>query len=240
MSESYTQYDLEKSRLEGKSFDEIVPEIVNMVYYYAKLNYSKWEKVLKQNIKSIDDLAQDMFISLFNKRNSTLSNIERKFIKASNENLSMKYISNLIGRTVYLNTLSIVRSFKNKPVNILFEDIHTNNNTCDIEKLPILLDRSQNIDLKLSYKLFIESIPNIKFNEYLINNKILDTHTILNLISDKETIKNISLILRRKDGSKVSFKQTSNIIKEVKQLARKSYLEDNCLLESEVIYNACK
>ena len=115
--------DITEYTVDGKTFDEIIPEIYRMVYYYVNVYYHKYT-ILKANLHDMNDVAQDMFVSICNKKDKKgLSNIQKKFIKASKENLGMKYISNTIGKTVRLNIMSLARTFSRRPIGVSFETL---------------------------------------------------------------------------------------------------------------------
>ena len=237
----YTEEDLINCRLEGKTFDEILPDIQRMIYYYTRIYYEKWKTIMKNNLYELDDVAQDMFVSICNKKDKKgLSNIQKKFIQASKEDLGMKYISNLIGKTVSLNVTCIARGFNKKPKPVSFLEIVAKTNDPDSDKkvdyLDLLEDKRQDMDLKSSYDLFISSLPYRAYNDYFVESKsgklvTLDIYNIIDMVRNKLTITEMTKLVTTKKGINISYKRMNEIVKEIRSIAKKSYDEGNCVID---------
>lgn len=239
--------DFSNVMVEGKTFEDILPDIQRMVYYYVRIHYKKWEEVLVSNGLTLDDVAQDMLVSLFNRKSTDeLCNIQKRFVKASQENLGMKFISNTIGRTVSLNVLSLARMFKNKPKTISFDAFAAAccPNSADtnkiVEMMDLLEDKSQDINIKASYDLLLSSIENNVYRDYYIKEdgkfKMLSVHRVIDMITSGYTISEMTVkVFTRKENVNITYKRMNEIVKEVKQIARNSYDEGNCLHELDFL-----
>ena len=233
--------DFSNIMVEGKTFDDILPDIQRMVYYYVRIHYKKWEDVLVSNGLTLEDVAQNMFVSLFNRKSDNeLSNIQKRFVKASQENLGMKFISNTIGRTVSLNILSLARMFRNKPKVMSYETYVAAccPNSVDanraIEMMDLLEDKSQDIGIKASYDLFLSSIENNVYRDYYIKEngkfKMLSIHKVIDMITSGYTISEMaSKVYTKKENVNITYKRMNEIVKNVRLIAQKSYAEGNCL-----------
>ena len=229
--------DISLFRVDGKTFEETLPDIFRIVYFYVRLHYDKWKPLMKANVYSIDDVAQDMFFNLCNKKNGqAYSNIEKKFIQAAKEDLGMKYIRNVIGKAVYLNVTCIARNFNRKPKPISIEDIYTQDSATNSEDhFEFLEDKSQSIEAKASYNLFLESLGNHVYCDYYMEKfgslKMLDVLDVIDMITDKMTISEMTQVVFTSKKSNITYKRMNEIVKEVRQMARKSYDEGNCLID---------
>ena len=239
--------DFSNVLVDGKTFDDIVPDIQRMVYYYVRIQYKKWEQVLVSNGLTLDDVAQEMIISLFNRKSKNeLCNIQKRFVTASQENLGMKFISNTIGRTVYLNVLSLVRAYKNKPKTISFDAFAatccpsaTDTNRV-VETMDLLEDKSQDISVKASYDLLLSSIDNNVYRDYYIKNegkfKMLSVHEVVDMITLGYTISEMaSKVYTRKENVNITYKRMNEIVKEVRGLAKQAYYDGNSLVDLEFL-----
>ena len=233
--------------VEGRTFSDILPDIQKIVYYYVRLHFNKWGKTLESNGYTIEDVAQQMFVNLFNRKSlNDLSNIQKKFVEASEKGLGMKYIRNSIGLAVFYNIISLARTFKNKPKTVSFEDYvsvccpDTSDSSKVIEMLDLLEDKSQNIANKVSYDFILSSIENTFYRDYYIkrNNtyKMLSVHDVINMITLGLTISDMaSKVYIRKDNVNITYKRMNEIVKEVRQKAIKSYHEGNCLIDLDFL-----
>lgn len=243
----YLLEDLDTCRVEGKTFEEILPDIQRMVYYYVRIHYEKWKTIMTANLYDIDDIAQDMFVSICNKRDKKgLSNIQRRFIQASKEDLGMKFISNTIGKTVALNSTSLARGFNKKPKPVSIEELsymYSNASNSDdfVDHLEMLEDRSQDIELKSSYNLFLDSLENYSYSDYFIEKngslKTLDVLEVIDMITDKLTITEMTQLVFTTKRVNITYKRMNEIVKEVRALARTSYDDGNCLIELDIKEN---
>ena len=233
--------DITECTVDGKTFDEIIPEIYRMVYYYVNVYYHKYT-ILKANLHDMNDVAQDMFVSIRNKKDKKgFSNIQKKFIKASKENLGMKYISNTIGKTVRLNIMSLARTFSRRPIGVSFETlskIYSNGDSGEdvADHFDFLEDKTQDVNLKSAYDFIINSIEDISYRDYYVikeNKKVsLSIHTVLNMVTDGLTISEMSekVYMYSKDTN-ISYKRMNEIVKESRKIAKDSYDNGSCLYE---------
>ena len=233
--------DITEYTVDGKTFDEVIPEIYRMVYYYVNVYYHKYT-ILKANLHDMNDVAQDMFVSICNKKDKKgLSNIQKKFIKASKENLGMKYISNTIGKTVRLNIMSLARTFSRRPIGVSFETlskIYSNGDSGEdaSDHFDFLEDKTQDVNLKSAYDFIINSIEDISYRDYYVikeNKKVsLSIHTVLNMVTDGLTISEMSerVYMYSKDTN-ISYKRMNEIVKESRKIAKDSYDNGSCLYD---------
>lgn len=239
MTEILSNEQINSCLVDGKTFNDSLFDIKNMVYYYVRVYYNKWRTVIHQGMYDVDDVAQDMFISLFNKKNKQgLSNIEKRFIEASEKNLGMKYIRNVIGRTVYLNILSLVRIMTKKNNTVSFEQFFNDGDTDDTDRLEILTDKSANIEIKLAYNNIVDGIKNTIYKDFYIkkNNdyKMLSVLDILDMITDGYTITEMSSkVYTNKEGKNIAYRLMSDLVKEVRKIVIESYESGNCLIDLE-------
>ena len=234
--------DIRAYTVDGKTFEEIIPEIYRMVYYYVNVYYHRYDGILKANLHDINDVAQDMFVSICNKKNKEgLSNIQKKFIKASKENLGMKYISNVVNRTVQLNIISLAKLFSRKPKNVPFETlskIYSKGSGEDeaIDHFDFLEDKTQDVNLKLAYNFILDGIEDTSYRDYYVikNNKkvSLSVHIVIDMVTDGLTVAEMSeRVYMFSKNSNISYKRMNEIVKEARRMARKSYDDGSCLYD---------
>lgn len=234
--------DVTAYTVDGKTFDEAVPEIYRMVYYYVNVYYHKYSSILKANLHDMNDVAQDMFVSICNKKNKEgLSNIQKKFIEASKENLGMKYISNVVGRTVQLNIMSLAKMFSRRPKNVPFETlskIYSRGNSGEesIDHFDFLEDKTQDVNLKSAYDFIINSIEDTSYRDYYVikdNKKVsLSVHIVLDMVTDGLTVAEMSeRVYMYSKNTNISYKRMNEIVKESRKIARDSYDSGSCLYD---------
>ena len=235
-----TRNDLELCRVDGKSYEEAIPDILNIAHFYSHIEYNKWRTILTARQHTYEDAYQDMMTSIFNKgkKSKFLNNIEKKFVWASRNNLGMKYIRNTIGLAIKLNMMSLARALSSKPLNISVETIVSISDTNEKnapDYLDILEDRKSNTELKASYNLFLDKIPNKAYQGYYIKDngitKSLDVKTVLNLVIQQYTISDMSKMIYTHQGVNVTYKRMNEIVKDVRSIAKEVYDEGNCLLD---------
>ena len=97
--------ELKLARLDGRSYEDIQPDVIKLVDYYVGIWYGNFP-ILKQYNYDSERIVTDVYHGIYLKtKDDGLSNLERHFIKASKiENCTMSYISNLIKNSV-LNML---------------------------------------------------------------------------------------------------------------------------------------
>lgn len=244
MTETYTISQLNRSRVDGKTFEEALKDFKNMTYYYVLLYFKNWKTLLHKNNYDADDVAQDIFVSLFNKKDKEeLCNIEKKFVIASVNNYGMKYLRNTIGRAVYLNLLSLVRGFSKKPDVVSFDtlvsDVYGSDQAEISDRLKIMRDVRADIDLKTAYNCILDGIPNKIYRDYYILNnkeyKMLSVLDVVNMIAEGYTVSDMAArVYTNKDKINITYKRMNDIVKEVRQYALKSYDDGNCLIDLDI------
>lgn len=233
---------IEEVLVDNRKFDEIIPDIINIVGFYVNVYYGRLRTTLNKFGYSREDVVQTMLCNLFNKTNgSTLSSIEKKFIQASEENLGMKYIRNVIGRAVYFNIHCLVRTFSKKDYEVKFdrdlssiEDESTGRGMMRF----LLEDKREVIEKKICYDSFVMSIENKIYKKYYVfvegKYEMLTAHRVIDLMSLGLTISDMTryVCIKREDFyEEIKYSKMSEIVKEVKKLLRKSYDEGNCLID---------
>lgn len=235
---NYVLSDLKLAKVDNRTFDDIVPDIMRIVYKYTKIYLDKWSNIMYANNYSFEDVAQDMFVNIFNRKNkNSLSNIEKHFVYASENNLSMKYIQSVIGKAVYFNVLCIARTFNRKRKPLSLEDINSfygNDDNSSDDCYKFLEDKRENIEIKSSYNLFIESIDNIEFDYYIIDKdkkRHLCAYDIIDMIIDKKSVSDMTGYVYMINDKRISYVKMNEVVKAVRALLIKSYEEGNCPID---------
>lgn len=240
MTDTYSKEDLLNSLVEGKTFDEAVPEMYNMMYFYVNKYYEPWRNLFESYCYSKSDIVQDVFTNLCNKKNSDVSNIQKKFIEASRKNLGMIYISRVIGKAVYLNLLSLAKLFGKRNISVSLETIPKmlgGNESSAIDHFSISKDKSQDMELKTSYDFLLMGIENKSYKNYytLKNNKKipLSVYDVLDMITDGYSVGEMSNMVYF-GKSNINYRAMNEIVKEVRNEARRAYLDGSCLLDINI------
>lgn len=176
---------LMEARVEGKTWDEIQPEIIKMIYYYSNLYYNKNKNIYKMYKVERDDIVDILFKTLFSKgrgNKNYYSNLESKFIEASDKGYSMKFISNNIGRATQLNCMSYIT----KELQVRCQpNMMSLDQTCEylsegqMTYADIITD-DKTIEEETTLSLFLHEMPLMRYSRYFIVDNDLNTKELTN------------------------------------------------------------
>lgn len=224
--------ELKLARLDGRSYEDIQPDVIKLVDYYVGIWYGNFP-ILKQYNYDSERIVTDVYHGIYLKtKDDGLSNLERHFIKASKiENCTMSYISNLIKNSV-LNMLRCrARDVVRKPMLYSLDHAISENESGDITTLgDVVADPNADIEKLVEIKLALESIPNKKYSEYyyisgLGDRKKLSTRKILNWILSGYTQVEMRKKIFTKNNNNITSALMSELRKETINLAQKALEE---------------
>lgn len=223
--------ELQTARIDGRTYEDIQEDVVKIVNYFTNLWYKNYP-VLHYHKYDKEQIIFDVYNGIYNRKSQEdYSNLEKHFIKASNEGFTMSYISNVIKRTVLLTLKCRARDISKKPLlDSLDREIDNNG-----EKVTTLADIVQSTEESfediLELKSILESIPDKVYKDYHIktffgDNIKLTTKKVLDWIVSGYSIVEMCEKVYLKNGENIKYKTMSEIKKETISLARKVFYED--------------
>ena len=220
--------ELELARLEGRSYDEIQPDVIKLVYYYVNLWYKTFP-ILKMYNYDSERIVTDVYHSIYLKtRDDGLSNLERDFIKAANtEGFSMKYISNVIKKATINMLMCRARDVVRKPMLAsLDQEVYTDGGKV-ITLGDTIADKGESVEDIVELKIKLESIPNKRYSDYFYvtsfgEKKRLNTKVILNWVISGYSIREMreKVFNKKKPETNISTVNMSQLKAETLSLAR--------------------
>ena len=221
--------ELKLARLEGKSYEEIQPDVIKLIDYYVGIWYKNFP-ILKKYGYDSERIVTEVYHGIYLKtKDDGLSNLERHFIKASKiENCTMSYISNLLKNSV-LNMLRCrARDVVRKPLAISLDSEITQSDGGTTLLGDIVADPSVSVENMVELKLTLESVPNKKYNDYYYisgyGDKVkLTTRKLLNWILSGYTQTDMRQKIYNKNNKNVSNAVISELKKETLYLAQETF-----------------
>ena len=224
--------ELSQARIQGRTYSEIQEDVLKLTYYYVNLWYTHYP-LLKKHGLDREQVATDVFYTFYKhpkKNDRGYSNLEESFIKASNQNFTMSYISNLVRKSVLLVLSCASRGFSKKPVIGSLDDIIQDDDK-GASLSEIISNNEESTEAIVELKSILESIKNRVYEEYyyidFFNKKCkLTTHKILDWIVDGYTISEMqSKVFDCSSKSNIEYRIMSQLKKETIELAREKFYE---------------
>ena len=207
--------EINMARVEGKSYDEIQEDVVRITHYFTNLWYKNYP-VLKEKGYDKEQIVYDVWNGIYNKKNETdLSNLEKHFIKASENKYTIEYIMNVVKRTVLLTLKCRARDISKKPnVDSLDREIPNGDNGITLGDLA--KSNAESIESQVEYRMMLESMPNKVYREYYYETRFgdkckLSTKQILHWILEGYSITDMTEKVFCKDASNIPYKRMSEL-----------------------------
>lgn len=223
--------ELKLARIDGKTFDEIQEDVVRITNYFTNLWYDNYP-VLKSHNYDKEQIIFDVYNGIYNRKvPNEYSNLEKHFIKASKSSFSMKYISNVIKRTVMLTLKCRARDISKKPILDSLDREIEQGSEKSTTLSDIISDKSESIESLIEIKSILESIPNKLYKDYYVispfgEKKKLSTKKVLDWVIAGYKISEMQEKVFCKDKTNIKYRAMSEIKKETICLARKIFYED--------------
>lgn len=225
--------ELQLARLDGRTYEDIQPDIIKLVNYYVNLWYKNYP-VLDSYGYDSEQIVMDVYHGIYLKtQDDGLSNLERHFIKASKiPDCTMKYMSNLIKNSVLMMLKCRARDVVRKPLcSSLDKEVYQEENK-PVTLGDMVASPGESIEVSVETKLLLESIPNEIYPTYYTRDffgakKKLSTKLVLNwIISGYKTAEMCEMVIDKETKEHISYTRMSKIRKETILQARKLFYED--------------
>lgn len=186
--------ELENISVDGHSLEELQLDVIRIVRHYVKEFYNYYNKldILKLNCIEPTDVESLVYISLYNKNEEGVSNIDRYLINASKVKNGFKYLFSIIRKIVkfrYIRFVTDCGKKNSKFSTINFTKIEEITN-CDLPE-KILEDLKFNIEDNLTYECVYNSIPYIEYDCFTFNKK-LNSRRLIDLLVQGYSAKDIA------------------------------------------------
>lgn len=213
-------------RVEGKTYDELIPEVVKNIAYVVSVNRKKHGVLIAHNC-SVDDLCGMAYCKLCNRtKEDGLSNLERVFIYTAEHNLPKKYFMSYISVSATSAVSTEARSLRSKKrfeiplsLNCVYSD-----GDSESELLDFIEDRN-NFMNSIIYEDLMNQIPNEEYSDYYFDiegkKAKVTTRAIVELLLDGKTKTQIKNMLYKKEDEQLApIKSATLLINNSLQQAR--------------------
>lgn len=194
----------------GINQDGFQLDLIGIVRHYIKEFYSISRKPLKAHGIEPHDIETLVYISLFNKNEEGVSNLDRYINKAKGLDSPLKYIYSVLRKTVRFRVIRcinecVTRDKYIKP--IIYTDLDEEEfitSRIDGKKVNGFLCKVNLDDTDLMYKDIINSLPLKKLN-LILDNKPLTNKGLINLYVEGYTTRELCDLLRTNEGENPTY-----------------------------------
>ena len=223
--------ELTIARLDGKSYEEIQEDIINIINYYINLWYDRYP-ALKLHCIDKDAVLSDVFRGLcLRTKDDGLSNLERHFLKAVNNNLTMRYMANLLKKSTLMSLMCLSRESSKKPINDSLDRVINDSDDKSIYLSDVVQDTTESFERVVELKIALESIKHKNYPNYYYKDpfgskiKLSSSHILNWIISGYQVSEMISMVYSYKENKHIGSQSMRDIRKDTIELA-KEYLRE--------------